>query len=315
VAPQCDFHELELDGGPQDFEHTSTSFVSALGDAHHRGQDVIVATGQPQVLIGKFAYGGVDKDLKDEWVDVYAWREADCAWQLLGAQKTSDDGDNGTQFGVEDDGGRIFFTVDAAEHFGAGRHPVRMVVRGDHSMAAFDVYVVAPNRKTVVFDIDGTLTIDDFQIVADKTADLLGGTYVPVMHEGGVEVVQAYVDAGWFIVYVTGRPDVLRDITEEWLADMGFPEGALHTTDTLGEALPTEDGVGAYKTAFLQRLLGDDVQADIQAVYGNAPTDITAYEAVGIPKAATYIIGPHAGEGDTGAIDSYVDHVKELTEL
>ena len=44
--------------------------------------------------------------------------------------------------------------------------------------------------------------------------------------------------------------------------------------------------------------------------YGNAQTDIEAYEDTGIPKETTFIIGPEAGNLGTQAItaEDYVDH-------
>lgn len=37
----------------------------------------------------------------------------------------------------------------------------------------------------------------------------------------------------------------------------------------------------------------------MEAAYGNATTDITAYADAGIPKAATYIIGSNGGKDGT----------------
>jgi phosphatidate phosphatase PAH1 len=54
------------------------------------------------------------------------------------------------------------------------------------------------------------------------------------------------------------------------------------------------------------------------AAYGNARTDIEAYEDVGIPKEKTFIIGPYAGEKGTTPIGedyrSHVDTVEEYPE-
>jgi hypothetical protein len=43
----------------------------------------------------------------------------------------------------------------------------------------------------------------------------------------GVARVQELVDSGHEIVWLTGRPEWLRDITEDWLADQGLPAGTL----------------------------------------------------------------------------------------
>jgi hypothetical protein len=43
----------------------------------------------------------------------------------------------------------------------------------------------------------------------------------------GVARVRALEDSGHEIVWLTGRPEWLRDITEDWLADQGLPAGTL----------------------------------------------------------------------------------------
>jgi hypothetical protein len=96
--------------------------------------------------------------------------------------------------------------------------------------------------------------------------------------------------------------------TREWLADLGFAEGHLHLTDRGSQALPTESGVGAYKTAYLKYLQGLGYVIDY--AYGNATTDISAYENAGIAKEHTFIIGTHAGERGTQALSAgYTDHI------
>ena len=46
------------------------------------------------------------------------------------------------------------------------------------------------------------------------------------------------------------------------------------------------------------------------AAYGNATTDIYAYEQAQLPKERTFIIGTHRGERNTQALDgSYTGHL------
>lgn len=277
------------------WRHRRTPFlVLGSGAPNHRGQDVVVAQGAPQVLNAKFAYGLIDKDLKDEDVAVYVRTAA--GWKDLGVARTTQDGQNGP----DDDGGRVFLTL--AKPLPAGRWPVRMVVLGDHSQASFTLYVVPKGVQAVVFDIDGTLTTGDEEIVLQVLGDLADKKYVPKVHSGAAAVAKAWVAKGYLPVYLTGRPDVLRRVTDEWLAQEGFPAGPVHLTDTLGEAAPNAEGVGRFKAAFLERLRPI---VGLVAAYGNATTDISAYAAAGIPKARTFIIGKHAGEGGTVALPSY----------
>jgi phosphatidate phosphatase PAH1 len=80
-----------------------------------------------------------------------------------------------------------------------------------------------------------------------------------------------------------------------WLRDEMFPTGPLVTATDVEEA-------AAYKTLWLKRMV-NDLGWTIVAAYGNAQTDIDAYNNVGIPKADTFIVGPLAGMGGTQPID------------
>ena len=214
------------------FKHKRSKLVTAMGDARHRGQDVLAVAGRPQRLAGKFAYGQGDKDLKDEAVDIFVQRKAPCGeWALLGQAWTSKDGDNGTVDGVRDDGGRVFFEIPEEQRLPEGRYPVRMRVRGDGSLAVYDLVVVPPKTNVVVFDIDGTLTSRDKEITKDYLADLVNVSYDPDMFAGAVEVVKAWADKGYTVVYATGRPDWLRKLSVGWLEDKGFPPGVVHLAD------------------------------------------------------------------------------------
>jgi hypothetical protein len=57
---------------------------------------------------------------------------------------------------LTDKSGRITFTLDPPHVMGYGVYPVRMVVRGDHTMLHMYLAVVPPRTETVVFSIDGS---------------------------------------------------------------------------------------------------------------------------------------------------------------
>ena len=65
----------------------------------------------------------------------------------------------------------------------------------------------------------------------------------------------------------------------------------------------TASDAAAYKTVWLQRMV-QTFGWDIVAAYGNASTDITAYQNAGIPKTQTFIVGPLAGSDSTQPIDN-----------
>jgi len=297
-------------GATTAWRHWDTEWIVTLqGDGNHRGQDVVVAAGQPQRLIGKFAYGLLDDDLEDEDVELFYQVDPPCGdWVSMGIHATTTDGQMGTVWGIADDGGRIFFELPAQHVRPVGRTPIRMLVQGDHSVAAFTLIVVEPGTQAVVCDIDGTLTTGDSELILDFAASIYNGSHVPEMYPGAPDVVWSWSDKGYLPIYVTGRPDMLRERSQQWLVDMGFPAGAVHLTDTNAQALPTSGGVATYKREFIQKVQ-TEAQATFYAAYGNATTDIEAYEGASIDKARTFIIGTNGGTSGTVAINSYPEHL------
>lgn len=258
------------------------SRVIALGPAGHSLQDLVVAPGSSVQVEGKFAYGTISKDLEDEQVQLFLH---DCsAWRSLGTALTDRDG-------------RARIRVTAATS--PGIYALRMVVRGDATQATGFLFVPPAGAQLTVFDIDGTLTTSDMELVKDVITDLfepiLRGTYTPVPHPFARELVEERVRLGSLPVFLTGRPYWLSKISREWLAGQRMPLGPLHTTDRNSDALPM--GVAAYKAAFLGSLRAQGFV--VRGAYGNASTDITAYEAAGLPKSETYIIGHNGGKSGT----------------
>jgi len=304
---------FEPGGRTEAWRHDRTTLlVVTQGRPNHRGQDVVAGEGEPVMLVGKFAYGPLDKDLEDEDVDVYMQYDAPCGpWVLLGTGRTTKDSDDAPAPGLDNDGGRVFYRLPKeAKAPKVGRHPVRMSVRGDHSVAAFDLYVIGPGTQAVVLDIDGTLTTDDFQVVRQILEKIRTRSYVPRMLVKAPELVTAWADAGYLPVYLTGRPEVLFEPTREWLQAKAFPPGPVHLVDHTREVLPTNDGVGRYKAEFLQKLTSSGVK--IFACYGNASTDIYAYELAGVDKKHTYIIGKNRGKEGTVAVRNYREHLQDI---
>src|SRR5690606_28968547 len=100
----------------------------------------------------------------------------------------------------------------------------------------------------------------------------------------------------------------LSGVSRQWLADEGIAPGTLMLAQSNSEALPVESGVGDYKAAYLRGLV--DMGFAIEAAYGNASTDIYAYQQAGIPKARTFIVGENAGAGGTVDLgDDYAAHL------
>lgn len=210
------------------------------------------------------------------------------AWSSLGRTTTDDDGAYDVQ-------------VDMPQ---ANGEPVYAMLEADGSCAEHYTYLWPPGTKVVISDIDGTLTASDAEL-QEETAD---PAYVQKTKTKAVELTQAWAAKGYPVIYLTARPHVYRIETRTWLRDLGFAAGPAITANSLADP-------GAYKTRWLQRMFQDFGWVPV-AAYGNATTDVTAYEDAEIPKAATFIIGEYAGMSGTVAIpnDDYTEHIATFVE-
>lgn len=160
--------------------------------------------------------------------------------------------------------------------------------------------------QAVVFDIDETLTISNEEWEMQK-AD---GTYDPIAREAAAALVQAYADRGYYIVYLTARSktwvlsgtnETSPDATHRWLVEHDFPIDDGRSRLIMAEMVVPGDAAQVYKSAALMDM--QDEGLSFQAAYGNAVTDIGAFAEAMIAKEVTFIIGVHAGEEGTVAID------------
>lgn len=279
------------------FRHRASS-ARAASASLHAAEDPIVRLGDDAVVRAKFSYGSRSRDLEGEDVTLFL-ADAPCGpWRLVGSARTDRDG-------------RASVAVTSAQLGGVGAHPLRWVVQGDLSVSDGTVYVVPVDAPTVVFDVDGTLTTDDGEVFEEL---LLGGT--AEVRAGGQDVVRRYVSAGYFVVYITGRPYMLRNGTRAWLRGQGFPPGPLITTSRLRHTLPTRRQVQRFKEQALTDLR---LRAGLRIVfaYGNASTDVCAYARSSVAPAATFIAGEsvEACEGFAAPVSVPVDYVEHLRSL
>ena len=73
---------------------------------------------------------------------------------------------------VTDKHGRLNFTIPHKHTMGYGVFPVRMLVRGDHSMLHMNLCCVPPQTETVVFSIDGSFA-GSMSLTGKVNSDLL----------------------------------------------------------------------------------------------------------------------------------------------
>ncbi|MBI3074271.1 MAG: hypothetical protein HYY84_19350 [Deltaproteobacteria bacterium] len=280
---------------------------------NHRGRDRIVNPGEAVSLIGKFTFcPNFNRALEGEWVQTWV-QDKTCAWNKLARLKTESAPLGTFGDGRKNKGGRVYATLPAAAAT-PGRHRVTMLVEGDHSRANFSVHVWKRGTKAIVTDIDATLTTNDMQMVLAQIADMFGGRYSPTAYKCGKDVIRAYADKGYKIIYLTGRGGFLRRLTTRWMNDHGFPGGAYSFMEWF--MVPPSSAVqGDYKGSFLEDLVAKK-GIKLEYGYGNAVHDATAYLRGGIPKERIHIIGPHAGtQGTVPITGDYCAHLPVVRAL
>lgn len=268
------------------FANFGNTLLSSWYKPWHMAHDVIVKAGTSATIEAKFDYDIVlHKDLEGERVHAYLYGTGMTGWQYLGSQITNSDG-------------KITVPLGARP---VGDYVVRFVVEGDLSSASGYVSVVDPGRDAVLFDIDGTLTINDFEAAADYL-----GVKTATPYYYAAEVVNTYRQKGYQIIYLTARPYWVTKDGREWLNTQRI--GPWHYHSNPYSAGPIPPNTQQFKTDYI-RHLRNTVGLNTIRAYGNATTDIGAYADAGIPKAETYIIGPNAGQQGTKAINGeYAGH-------
>jgi phosphatidate phosphatase PAH1 len=297
----CDQAELPGDLSTEDWERLETNVIVASGGPDHSAQDVMAVIGQSATIPGKFAYGPISKDLEGEWIEV--WMD-DCsgAYQNMGRAKTNSDG-------------RLALEISADDLPTVGAYALGLRVVGDNSWVRSTLRALPQGTNIMIFDIDGTLTTDDMELITDVMDDLyqpiIDGDYVPEARAGGVDLTTLRRDTqGYVLIYLTGRPYLMTDRSRSWLTDLGFPPGNLHLADNMDDILPSNESVGDYKAAYLDSLTSKGFV--IEAAYGNASTDVYAYELAGVSKDRTYITGTNGGSGGTVDVgDDYLGHLPD----
>lgn len=276
--PKCD--APPPDPGPKTgFRHSSTTWG---GGPNHRGRDLFLKEGSRQWALAKFAYGAPtpDNDAQDEDVDVYLLRDCGTTWKKVSTYRTTNDGQHSTEEGVEDTGGRVYVDLSVVEPIplGVGRHRVHFVMRGDNSKTDQYIEVLPPDARIVVSDIDGTLTSSE----QASWTEAFGGS-PPAANNGSADAITALSRKGYFIFYLTARPEFFVQKTRDWLESKGFPIGIVHTSfSSIGE---TGSAGIAYKTGELAALKAATGLTPTYG-FGNTETDTNAYEAGKITPAA-----------------------------
>ncbi len=291
--------ELTAEGSPRNKDEASDTLGipdGVLANTYIPTEDAPAAG--PVVFEGRKARTGQASGLNafglgGENVSLWYFDPGTEAWETLGRTTT-------------DDEGNYSIAPSAAKVTEYGR-PVYAILEADGSCAEhFDV-LLPQGTKVVLTDIDGTMTLSDEELF--KQID--DGEYVPLQNQSAELLMNTWAEKGYKIVYLTARPHEFRSETRAWLRDEGFPTGAVITANSL----VFDDSARTYKRAWVNRLK-NDYGWDIVAAYGNAESDIDAYEDAAIPKDITFIVGEFAGASGTVAIDGndYSDHIADFVE-
>ncbi len=230
--------------------------------------------------------GTSDMGLGGENVSLWFYDTGKAAWQSVGRGQTD-------RFGEYD--------LPSTGLVAPTGQPVYAMLEADGSCAEHFDYLYPAGERVVVTDIDGTLTLDNSQLVSQLSSD----NYLPLLMPAADKLVQAWAAKGYPVIYLTARPHLYRPETRAWFDALAFPDGPL-ITENDGDGKTAD----AYKTLWLSRM----IQAfgwQVVAAYGNEDTDITAYENAGIDKTRTFIVGSLAGSRGTMPIDgmSFAQHI------
>lgn len=229
--------------------------------ANHRANDVIVQEGREQRLSARFMYGPLDMiTLAGEKVDIHFMKDPPAGeWTYLTTE-------------ITDKTGRVAYSIPDDKALGYGIHPIKMVVRGDHTSVDCYLAVVPPLTECVVFSIDGSFTASMSVTGRD-----------PKVRAGAVDVCRHWQELGYLLIYITGRPDMQQQRVVSWLSQHNFPHGLISFADGL-----LTDPLG-HKTSYLNNLVQNH-GISICAAYGSSK-DITVYANVGLRASQIFIVG------------------------
>ncbi|CAI5712430.1 unnamed protein product [Hyaloperonospora brassicae] len=184
------------------------------------------------------------------------------------------------------------------------------------------LHLWGPNESVVVVDLDGTLTISD---VEGHIRTLRLGQY-DFLHAGACDFFTKLHELGMRIVYLTARPLDWASASRTHLENavqqsISLPPGVLITNSTgLTGALFTEvvnRTPHLFKIQVLNELqltlihAGRIIEQPVfVAGFGNRPTDIVAYEEVGMDPSLIFMLDPYSNVkavSDPRVYESYSD--------
>ncbi|CAF1375393.1 unnamed protein product [Adineta steineri] len=254
---------------------------------NHRANDTMVVDARPQTIHAKFHYGPIDMVcLANEKVDIYVMRSAPYGeWTLVDTLET-------------DTHGRIRYTIPDDKKLPLGIHPVKCVVRGDHTTVDLHLTVLPPKSEAVIFSVDGSFT-SSFSV----------SHHDPKVRPGAVDVVRYWQELGYIIIYVTARPDIQQRRVVHWLAQHNFPHGMTFFNDGISRE-PIKNKAEMLRNAI------EKADLTITAAYGSSK-DVPGYQLIHVPADRLFVVGKlkHRLQGQARFLtDGYALHLAELSK-
>ncbi|UJR31517.1 hypothetical protein I4U23_019006 [Adineta vaga] len=254
---------------------------------NHRANDIMIVDAKPQTIQAKFHYGPIDMVcLVNEKINIYVMRSAPYGeWTLLDTVET-------------DTHGRIKYTIPLEKKLPLGLHPVKLVVRGDHTTLDLYLTVLPPKSEAVIFSIDGSFT-SSFSV----------SHHDPKVRPGAVDVVRYWQELGYIIIYVTARPDIQQRRVVNWLGQHNFPHGMTLFNDGICRE-PIK-----HKSEMVRNVV-ENADLIIAAAYGSSK-DVPGYQLIHVPAERIFVVGKVKSRLQGQArfiVDGYAIHLAELSK-
>lgn len=267
---------------------------SALDKSYAR--DIVGNIDQDQVVVGQFRRSrdnlpGTGTSISNEKVYYFAEQEGD--WVKIGETLT-------------DNNGYFEFEIPAEHQYEPGSHRMLAILAASGACAEVGIHLWPEGTQAVITDIDGTLSANDQEFLTQLFDDV---NHTPLKNTQATEMMGAWDGKGFKSLYLTARPNEFRWQTRVWLREEGFPFGPIETA----ESFVFGESARAYKRRFVELSVGQWA-FDYIAAYGNAQSDVDAYEDAGIPKGITYTI--NEAEGSTGTVGipggDFTNHIQAV---
>lgn len=230
-------------------------------EPNHRAQDCLITEGSPAVITGRFSYGFFDVAmLTGETIELQIRSDiSENGWETVDSKDT-------------DSSGRVSFTLPSERYKSVGLYHFRLTVTGDNSSCSCSLAIVPSKSKCVVFSIDSSFA---------GSVSILGTD--PKVRPASVDVARFWNDNDYFILYISSRPDMMKNRVVSWLKQHNFPNGF-----TFFQRGIHHDPY-AKKCEMLKKLISSS-ELDVAAAYGG-PKDLQIYRSINIPTRSIFVVG------------------------